>query len=326
MSCSTGTYDPCFMGVDSIGSTLIINELENNYKSFLGWGFLNAGGYVNVNRPTTNIVGFNLHILKPTSDKNFSANTVWQTPRKDWVYESGIIYGSSSPIQISGIYVNNVFYPAPTGNASLAYKINYPEGKIIFASGISPSSSVQMNYSYKTIQVYKMEEFPYWQEIQHRSLENKTGFSLSGSGDFSVGSEHRVQLPAVIIETAPNSNSRPFRLGDKSLIMQQDMLFHILSDHRSDRNTIVDILKLQEDREIWLYNTNNIVKSGVYPINYDGSKNQNGQNYNIIVNNPNYRWLLCRLLNVNVSEILFANIRMHGSVVRVTNEIIFTAF
>lgn len=326
MSCATGIYNPCFMGVDSIGSTLIINELENNYKSFLDWGFLNAGGFVNINRPTTNIVGFNLHILKPISDKNFTANTVWQTPRKDWIYESGITYGSSSPIQISGIYVNNTFYPGPTGNASLGYKINYPEGRVVFSSGISPSSSVEMNYSYRTIQVYKMEEFPYWQKIQQMSLENKTGFSLSGSGDFSIGSEHRVQLPAVIIETAPSSRSRPFRLGDKSLIMQQDMLLHVLSDHHSDRNTIVDILKLQEDREIWLYNTNNIIKSGVYPIKYDGSKNQNGQNYDIIVNNPNYRWLLCRLLNVNVSEILFNNIRMYGSVVRLTNEIIFTAF
>jgi hypothetical protein len=326
MSCDTGVYNPCFMGVSGIGSTLIINELENNYKSFLDWGFLNAGGFVNVNIPTTNIVGFNLHILKPTQDKNFASNTVWQTPRKDWVYESGISYGASSPIMISGIYVNNTFYPGPTGNATLSYKINYPQGKIIFSSGISPSSVVQMNYSYKTVQVYKMEEFPYWQEIQNKSLENKTGFSLSGSGDFSIGSEHRIQLPAVIIETAPSSRSRPFRLGDKSLIMEQDMLLHILSDNRSDRNTIVDILKLQEDREIWLYDTNNVVKSGVYPINYDGTKNQNGQNYNIIVNDSNYRWLLCRILNVNISDILFANLRMHGSVVRLTNEIIFTAF
>lgn len=326
MSCNTGIYDPCFMGVDSIGSTLIINELENNYKSFLDWGFLNAGGYVNVNIPTSNIVGFNLHVLRPTLDKNFAPNRVWQTPRKDWVYESGIVFGSSTPIQISGIYVNNTFYPGPTGTSVLPYKINYPEGRIIFASGINPSSSVQMNYSYKTIQTYKMEEFPYWQEIQQKSLENKTGFSISGSGDFSIGSEHRIQLPAVIIETSPGSRSKPFRLGDKSLIMQQDMLLHIISDHRSDRNTIVDILKLQEDREIWLYNTNSIIKSGVYPINYDGTKNQNGQNYNIIVNNMDYRWLLCRILNVNVSDILFSNIKMHGSVVRLTNEIIFTAF
>lgn len=320
------TYDPSFVGVDNIGSALILNEIENNYKSFLDWGFLNLGSYTNVVIPTTNISNFDLHILKPTTDKNKATNTVWQSARKDWVYESGISFGASTPINISGVYVNNVFYPAPTGNSSLGYKINYPEGKIIFNSGIAATSIVQLNYSYKNIQVYKMEEFPYWREIQYRSLENKTGLSLSDKGDFAVGTEHRIQLPAVVIETVARSDSKPFRLGDKSLIMEQDILLHVLSDHTKDKNNIVDILRLQEDRIIWLYNTDEVIKSGLYPLNYDGTKNINGQNYDDIVNNDNLKWLRCRITDVSISDINFVNIRMYGSVVRVSNEIIFTDF
>jgi len=320
------TYDPSFMGVDNIGSTLIINELENNYKSFLEWGFLNIGAFTNVSIPTTNISSFDLHKLKPTIDKNRTANTVWQAPRKDWVYESGVTFNSTSPINISGVYVNGSFYAGPTGNNSVGYQINYPEGKIIFNNKIAPTSTVQIEYSYRNIQVYKLEEFPYWKEIQYRSLENKTGLSLPDKGDFAVSSENRVQLPAVVIETIARSDSKPFRLGDKSLIINQDILLHILADNPKDKNNIIDILRLQEDRTIWLYNTNEIIKSGLYPLNYNGSKNLNGQNYETIVNNESLRWLKCRITDVNISDITFVNIRMYGSVVRLSNEIIFTNF
>jgi hypothetical protein len=183
-----------------------------------------------------------------------------------------------------------------------------------------------MDYSYRSVQVYKAEEFPYWKEIQYKSLENKTGFSLTDKGDFSIGSEHRVQLPAVIIETIASSKSEPFRLGDKSLIITQDILLHVLADNRNDKNNIVDTIRLQEDRVIWLYNTNTVVRSGVYPLNYDGSKNITGQNYNIIIDNDNYKWLTNRIKDINISEINFTNIRMYGSIIRLSNEIIFTSF
>lgn len=319
MSC---TFTPEFTGIQSIGSTKLINELENNYKSFLDWGFLNIGGFTNVTIPTQNISTFDLHILKPTQDKNQINNSVWQSARKDWVYESGISFSGQSPINISGVYVNSTFYPGPTGNTSLGYKINYPEGKVIFNKMISANSNVNIEYSYRNIQVYKMEDFPYWKEIQHRSLENKTGFSLSDKGDFAIGSEYRVQLPAIVIETVARSNNTPFQLGSKDLIMEQDTLLHVLADNPSDKNNIIDILRVQQDRFIQLYKTDTIIQSGVYPLNYDGSKNLTGQNYNNIVNNDSYKWRECRLKDIVISDINFANIRMFGAIVRITNEII----
>ena len=318
----TISYNPTFAGINNIGDPLIMNELDNNYKSFLDWGFLNIGGFVNVTRSTQNIYGFNLHILKPTKDPNRANNTVWQAPRKDWVYESGISFSGTSPINMSGVYVNNAFYPAPTGDSSVGYKINYPEGKIIFNNPLAPNAVVEANYSYRSVQVYKMDQFPYWREIQDRSLENSTGFVLSDKGDFSMGSEYRVQLPAIIIEGTSRSKSKPYRLGDKSLMIEQDILLHVLSDKVIDKNNIVDIIKIQEDRDIWMYNTSTVVNSGVYPLNYDGTKNLTGQNYDIITNNTNYRWLTCTISNVGVSDIGFSNISIYGSIVRVSNQVI----
>lgn len=315
-------FDPSFIGVNSLGESLLINELVNNYKSFLDWGFLNIGGFTNVVIPTSNVNNFNLHVLKPTKDPNYTNNTVWQTPRKDWVYESGISFSGAQPIAFSGVNVGASFYPAPTGNSTLGYKINYSDGRITFNQSVPSGSLVTAQYSYKNVQIYKIEEFPYWKEIQQASLENKTGFNLSDKGDFSISAEKRVQLPAVVIEPISRSSSKPLQLGDISQIIEQDILLHILSDNPKDKNNIVDILRLQKDRVIYLYNTDSVVKSGVYALNYDGSKNINGQNYDIIVNNPNYQWIKCRIKDINISDINFVNIRMYGAVVRITNEIL----
>lgn len=319
-------FSPEFTGVVSIGSTKLIDELENNYKSFLDWGFINIGGFTNVRIPTNNISNFNLHILKPTQDKNQTNNTVWQAPRKDWVYETGVSFSGQSPINISGIYVNSTFYPAPTGSGSITYKINYPEGKIIFDKSVSANSSVQAEYTYRNIQVYKTEQFPYWKEIQFKSLEDKTGIINSDKGEFSIGSEYRVQLPAIVIEIISRSSHEPFQLGSKDLIITQDLLLHILADNPTDKNNIVDIIRIQKDRYIQLYKTDIIVKSGVYPLNYDGSKNINGQNYGNIVKNDDYKWRECFLKDVFISDINFTNIRMFGAVIRLSNEIICGSF
>lgn len=318
------TYDPNFVGVDSIGYPLILNELQNNYKSFLEWGFLNIGAFTNVIIPTQNISGFDLHRLRPTNDANFGGGLrVWQTPRKDWVYESGVEYKETNPIQISGIYINSEFYPAPIGDTNISYKINYPEGKIIFDDPLPSNSIVELNYSYKNIQIYKMEEFPYWKEIQYKSLENKTGFNLSNDkGDFTINSEHRVQLPAIIIETIARSSSKPFRLGDISQIWEQDILLHVISDNPVEKNNIIDAIRLQKDRIIYLYNTKNIVANNVNELNYDGSKNPNGQNYPTILNNSSYKWIECRIKDINISDIYYTNIRLYGGVIRLTNELI----
>lgn len=311
------------MMVDKIGSTQIINQIENNWKSFLDWGFLNLGGFVNVHRPTTNISNFDLHILKPVQEKNQVSNTVWQSARKDWVHESGIVYNDISPIAISGVYVNNTLYPAPSGNSNLGYSINYPEGKIIFNKPVPATAKVEVEYSFKSVQIYKAEDFPYWREIQYRSLENKIGLSLSDKGDFAINSEHRVQLPAIIIETISRSNSKPFQLGDKSLIIDQDILLHILADNKTDRNNIIDILRLQEDRYLWLYNTDEVIKDKVNELNYNGSKNITGKNYLSIINDSKYKWLKSLVIDINISDITFTNLRMYGSIARITNQLIY---
>ena len=79
MSCHNYTT---FNNVESIGNKLVLEQLEDNLKSFLDWGFLNIGGFVNVNIPTTGINSNSLHTLKQTNDPGFVAGRVWQTTHK----------------------------------------------------------------------------------------------------------------------------------------------------------------------------------------------------------------------------------------------------
>ena len=292
-------------------------------KAFLNWGFLNIGGYTNVDIPTTNIHNFGQHILKPTQDQTRPSRTVWQSPKKDWVHESGVCYKEHSPNIFSGVYVNGDFYPGPTGNNQISYQVDYPNGQIIFNQSVPTNAEVLASYSYKSVQIYNSDEFPGWKEIQFDSnINTDNHFNKYKTGDSAVHPEHRVQLPAVIIEIDSRESSTPFRLGDRSLIIKQDVLFHIIADNKEDRHKIVDILRLQKDRHIWLFDTNKVIEDKVYELGLGGNINPNSLNYEELTNSQKYRWKLSRISDIQVSDMVFYHMNLFGSTVRMTHEFI----
>ena len=46
-----------FNKVARLTENTLINELEENMKAFLDWGFLNIGGFVNVTIPSSGLYG-----------------------------------------------------------------------------------------------------------------------------------------------------------------------------------------------------------------------------------------------------------------------------
>jgi len=91
MSCN---FSNTFSNVDNLGSNYLLNNLEENLKTFFDWGFLNIGGFVNVNIPVSGLYGGNFSQLKSTSQPAYRDGQVWQTFRKDWVWENNINYNS----------------------------------------------------------------------------------------------------------------------------------------------------------------------------------------------------------------------------------------
>jgi hypothetical protein len=303
-----------FHNVSSITNKDRISSLEDNIKSFLDWSFLHIGGFVNVNIPTSGINGGNFHILKSTSDPSLG-NKVWQSPRKDWVYETGIVYASGSPIQFSGIYLNNTFLPAPTGSGSYSYNINYPLGQVIFTNPVSANSTIQANYSYRYVQTYKSSDSFWWKEVQKETY-NPSNFNKQ---DYSITSVHRVQLPALIIELIPRTVQIPYQLGSVDNIIIQDIFLHIYTENANQRNILIDTLIHQKDKTLYLYDISNVIKNNRYSLNKFGNINPSGYSYPNILNNFSSYW--CTIKDSNIAELNTLSSSLYNGIVRWSMEI-----
>lgn len=314
-----------FSGVNSIGEKLQLAQIENNIKSFLDWGFLHIGGFMNVARSQNNIYGNSLAKLKPVEDPNYQTGQVWQTMRKDWIWENCVVYTKGfsdiSPTLITGIYINNTFYPLNT-TGSYAYIVDYINSRIIFNNPVSVSTNIEMEYSYRWVQVYNYDNARWWQQLQYKTDNNAEHFNQLGKGDFSILSNNRVQLPAIIIESVARGLSKPFQLGDKSLIMKQEIMLHVVAENMADRNTIIDILRLQQDKFINMYDTNSVIKNNVKPFNINGSLNNSRLNYDQLVNSDDYYWLTARLTDIFASSVESFSPFLAESNVKLTVEII----
>lgn len=303
-----------FHNVSSITNKNRISLLEDNVKSFLDWSFLHIGGFVNVSIPTSGVAGGSFHILKSSEDPVLK-DKVWQSPRKDWIYESGIVYESGSPIAFSGLYLNNTFLPAPTGSGSYGYNVNYPLGQIVFNNSVSSKSTVTANYSYRYVQVYKSSDNFWWKEVQKETY-NPSNFNKQ---DYSITSVHRVQLPAIIVELIPRTIQVPHQLGTVDNIIIQDVFLHIYTENANQRNILVDILLHQKDKTVYLYDVNDVIKNNRYSLNKFGNINPSGYNYpNIIQNFPSY-W--CTIKDSTIGELNSLSSSLYNAIVRWSIEI-----
>lgn len=302
-----------FQSVTNIGHKSLFSSLEDNMKSFLDWGFLNIGAFINVNAPTSGINNGVFNTLKPVEDPAHTSNTIWETSRKDWVYETGLVYNENEPINISGIYINNTLIPAPTGNSSYEYKINYPLGQIVFKNPQPKNSNISINYSYRYIQVYKSSESVWWKELQQLSYD--PNFSNNNKANL-ITANHRIQMPAIVIELIPRTIQTPYQLGNVKNIITQDILLHIYTENMSQRNSIIDILLAQKDRQTYLYDINNIIKDNVQYLTYDGQKNNNGLNYGQIISSPRYQRQVFYIDEATTTEFNTISSSLYNSIVR----------
>lgn len=297
-------------GTSNYNDSQFMNEIENNLKCFLDWGLLSIGAWTDVSQ-----TGLSSAKLRSAGGQ------IWQAARKDIVYESGIDYNTSyNPIGISGVYVSGSL---KTSN----YYVDYPNGQVVFTGGLSTvaiGSDVHMNYSFRNVQTYVADNAPWWKELQQRSFDASDSHFTQDprTGDWSIGPHNRIQLPAIIIEVIPKCTPSPYEIGNGALVLNQDVLFHILTDNRNTRNKLTSILTLQKDNVIYLFDSNKVSKSGVFPIDYRGSK-INGILYPNLVSETGYRWKRCQFMKTSMSEVESLNPKLYEGIVRATLEIVF---
>lgn len=299
--------------VNNISEKNSFSILEHNIKHFLDWCFLNIGGFVNVDIPTQDLKQGNFHQLRPVKNPETSRdNTTWESFRKDWVYETGIDY-SITPNTVSGIYINNTFFPGPTGNSTYSYYIDYPNGRITLNKPISSTSKMHVEYAYRNIQIYKSCDSTWWKELQRNTYE---AYRFDKNPDYNILSNNRVQPPFIIIETIARNQQIPLELGSYQNILVQDVLLHTFTQNINQRNSITDILLSQKDKDIILYDIDKVVKNNKYELNYRGEINPSGINYSDIVYNSEYMRKIGHIKDSTLSEQNTLSTSLFNSVLR----------
>jgi len=313
------SIDTKFKGINNIAQDLLLNILEANFKMYLDWAFLNIGAWFDVSANQNTIYGVNRHSkLLPVEDPAYANGRVWQGIRKDWVWETGINYNNTSPLGISNISVNS---NTITKNGN--FIINYPLGRIIFNTPQSLTSDIQLSYSYRFIQVHRSSESPWFNILQFSSFNTSNNdIQLTDEGEWAIGGQHRIQLPCIVIEPVSRSRSRPYEIGNNLLWLEQDIAFYVLAENKNDRNKLLDILRLQQDVTLQLFDTNLIAQNDNYPLTYDGDIKNNPLMYPDII--QTYPWRKCFIKNISLFEIDSPNPNLHQGMVRATLEVIST--
>lgn len=166
---------------------------------------------------------------------------------------------------------------------------------------------------------------PWYKELQYNSLRvDDTHYDQKASGDFAILANHRVQLPAVIVEVSPTKRFEPYEMGNGSLTTMQDVRFHVLAESAWERNKLMDIISEQDDKNIWLYNVDEVIKKGHMPLDHRGMVATNPKMYPNFVDptgDGGSRHKTCRFTNTTVTEVENHNPRLYEAVVRSTMEV-----
>ena len=314
----------------AIGHVLLLNEVEINMKMYVDWAFLQMGNWFNIaytgsgagntSRPKHTEPAR----LRLVNDSSYTNGRVWEGNSKDWWWEgSGVGYvspidsGTYNPNAVS-VYVDNVL------QSSNDYTVNYELGRIIFDSEQSLASTIYAEHSHRWIQSHTMSKSQWFRELQFSSFEgNDTQFlqvDLSGGG-WSVGSHRRIQMPAIVIESIPRGVSRGYELGNSALTVFQDVLFHVVAEDSYMRNNMLDVLRLQKNKTIYLFDSNEIAASSAWPLTTDGDI-ANANVYPNLVAETGYRWKKCTFADAVLSEVEVMHPNLYEGTVRMTLEIV----
>lgn len=267
------------VGFRTVFDNTINNELQDNLIEFFDWGLLEKGNYFNVTLGETSHEGFDYSRLQPSISEHYSEGQAWEGFRKNWIWQSGVnppsgidapIVGTNNVIPgISGIYVDDTFYPSDTVG-QYSHCVDYFNGTVVFNDPIPTGSKVQAEYSYKYINLIYANAVPWLREVQTNTLQNKT---LN-----PIPTEMKIQLPAIAVEVVPARTMKGLQLGGGQWVYT-DVLFHCIAENDITRNSLVDIVSYQNDRSIKTFDTVSISSSNDFSLDYRGVPNSGALSY-----------------------------------------------
>jgi hypothetical protein len=234
-------------GFSKLGDSTVPNDVIENIVQFFDYGLLEADNAVTVQSGT----------FLSVTDPRYSSGRVWASQAKNFVWESGAI---------SGIYVNGSYYPSSTSGQYTHY-IDYPNGRVVFNSGISLTSTVKANYSYKYVSVQRADGKPWFERLIQ---QNDSDFSAK-SGVYEILPENRIPVPTMGVELVKIS-PKPFQLGGGQDIRCQ-LLVHCISADKMEADALASIVIYQKDKTIRAFDLNKLNTNNAFPLDYRGVPN-----------------------------------------------------
>jgi hypothetical protein len=301
-------------GFTDIGKSLIMEQLSDNLIMFFNWTLLNVGAFTNISRPDTlNPFGARSK-LRLVEEPNYVAGRVWEGFQGNWVWESGLDY-AISPF-VPAIYLNNVL-------VTTGFKINYPLGRVIFDVAIDTDSVVEAKFSVRRYNFYPSNT-PWFKQILFASyLANDPHFLETAQGKWAdILGQNRITLPAVVVEVSPRRNMRGLQLGGGHWV-DIDVLFHIFAEDSWDRDKLIDIISMQREKTIVLFDKNALLAADDFPLNDYGMVKTGAKMYPTLV--QTYQWKRCFFRDSSAQDVISLP-PLYRGLIRLTCEIDFPEF
>lgn len=317
------SYFAPLKGFTDIFSYTLNNDIQDGLIEYFDWGLLDKGNYFSATLGELSPEGEDYSKLRSSSNPQYLDGQVWEGFRGNWVWQSGVEY-TPSPITgqddarpgISGIYINDVFYPSDT-TGSYAHHVDYKNGAVIFENPIPTGSKVQAEYSYRWINVVYANDVPWLKEVQLDTQHPTSNFYDKDKGAWDIPPESRLQLPAIAIEVVPSRNFKGYQLGGGQIVYT-DILFHCIAEDEVTRNKLVDIVSLQNNKTIHLYNSNSINENNDYPTDYRGVPVSGALQYpELVAKYPGGKLFFKETV---VQDMTSIDCNIYGGVVRITTE------
>jgi hypothetical protein len=276
-------YKP-LKGITDVHEYTLNNDIQDALLEYFDWALIDIGNYFNVDLGEQSPDGYDYSRLKMSTESRFQSGQVWEGFRKNWIWQSGVSY-SPSPLVgnddsnpgVSGVYVDDSYYSADTVG-DYAHHIDHFNGRVVFDSPIPTGSKVQAEFSYKWINVVYANSVPWLREVQQDTNAPNSDFFDKDKGKWNIPAESRLQLPAIAIEVVPTRTFKGYQLGGGQFVYT-DVLFHCIAEDEITRNKLVDIVSLQNNKTIYLYNSNKIDENLEYPTDYRGKINPSALRY-----------------------------------------------
>tara|TARA_R110000751_G_scaffold127995_4_gene230078 strand:- start:1121 stop:2092 length:972 start_codon:yes stop_codon:yes gene_type:complete len=310
-------------GISDIFDYTLNNDIQDGLIEYFDWALMDIGNYFNSTLGELSPNGQDYSKLRLSSNDQYSTGQVWEGFRKNWIWQSGVNH-SPAPLVgtdnenpgVSGIYVDDTFYPNTT-TGSYSYTIDHFNGRIIFDDVIPTGSKVQVQHSYKWVNVVYANSVPWLREVQLRTTEPTSNFFNTDKGSWDIPPESRLQLPAIAVEVVAGRRFKPYQLGGGQWVYT-DVIFHCIAEDEITRNKLVDIVSMQSDKEIPLFNSNKINENGDYPLDYRGVPVPSALRYPNLV--ESYDGGNLRLTNATVQDMVMVDSDIFGGTVRFTAE------